>query len=134
MSDRAAEPARNQQLGEGAAEGVAHDDRRSVESLDHSGEVVDRLRDRRLGDHRRVLPERLHLDLEAGVGGREDPEALGFVVGDPVLPASGGHPQAVDQDDRVGAGRVASELMESSWVVGSPVQLGCPGQGGGVRP
>ena len=60
---------------------------------------------RELRDGRGIGVERLDLDLETGVGRREDAEALLLVVRLPVLPAPGGHPEAVDQDDRVGSPR-----------------------------
>ena len=69
----------------------------ALEVLDDAGSVSVR-------DRGRVGVERLDLDLEAGVGRGEHAEALALVVRDPVLPAAGGHPEAVDQDDRVGRG------------------------------
>ena len=103
-----AAPAVEQELGERAAEGMAHDDRRPVELRDDTGEVRNGLGHRQRRDHRRVLAERLHLDLEPWVAGRDDPVALALVVRDPLLPAARGHPQPVDQDDGVGARRVAA--------------------------
>src|SRR5581483_12463088 len=88
-----------QQLRQRSPEGVAHDDRRAVEALDDALDVLDDPGNGLLGDHLRVLPQRLDLDLEAGVGGGQDPVALLLVVGDPVLPAAGGHPQPMDEND-----------------------------------
>ncbi|CPU66332.1 Possible glyoxalase/bleomycin resistance protein/ dioxygenase [Mycobacteroides abscessus] len=100
---RGAETPREQELGEGAPERVAHDDRRRVERLDDGGQVVQGLRDGEVGDELRVLPEPLDLDLETGVAGRQDGESLLLVVRDPPLPAPRGHPEAVHEHDGVGA-------------------------------
>jgi hypothetical protein len=81
---------------------VSNEDWRRVDRPDHGGEVFD---DGGYGDfldRRWVGVERLDLDLETGVGRREDTEALLLVVVDPVLPASWGHPEAMDQHDGVG--------------------------------
>ena len=53
-----------------------------------------------IGDGIRV--ESLDLDLEPRIGGRDHAVALALVVRDPVLPAPGGDPEAVNQDDGVG--------------------------------
>jgi hypothetical protein len=53
-----------------------------------------------------VLAERLDLDLEAWVGGGEHAVAAALVALDPLLPTSGGHPEAVDQNDGVWGGRI----------------------------
>ena len=74
----------------------------SSSRLDDLREVVDGLGHGQGRDGVGVLPQRLDLDLEAGVGGGQHAEALGLVVRDPVLPAARGHPEAVDEDDRVG--------------------------------
>jgi hypothetical protein len=60
----------------------------------------DDLRHLQVLDRRRVLPQRLDLDLEAGVGRGDDAVALALEAGDPVLPAARGDPEAVDEDDR----------------------------------
>ena len=72
-------------------------------------EMVQGLDDVGLGDGRRVGAQRLDLDLEAGVGGGEHGHPPGLVVGHPVLPAAGGDPQAVDQDNGVGAESVVHD-------------------------
>jgi hypothetical protein len=72
-----------------------------VDRPDNGSEVLD---DGGYGDfldRRRVGVERLDLGLEARVRRREDAEALPLVVVDPVLPASWGHPEAVDEHDGV---------------------------------
>jgi len=83
---------------------VAHDDRRAVQGGDDGGEVIDGLGDGEVRDDLRVLAQRLDLDLEPRVGRGHDGEALLLVVLDPALPAAGGHPEAVDEDDGVGCG------------------------------
>lgn len=92
-----------QDLGEGATRGMAHDDRWLRQRPDDCFEVFDDGRDGECGDDVRVGLECLDLDLEAGVAGCEDAEALLLVVGDPVFPAAGRDPEAVDQDDGVGS-------------------------------
>ena len=77
-----------------------------VEAADDRLEVLDDLRHGDLLDRRRVGVQRLDLDLEPGVGRRQHREALALVVGDPVLPAPRGHPEPVDEDDRVGRCRL----------------------------
>src|SRR5215203_650001 len=57
-----------------------------------------------------VLAQRLDLDLKAWVGRGEDAVTLAFVTLDPLLPASGGHPESVDQDDGVWSGRIGGVL------------------------
>jgi hypothetical protein len=103
-----AQPAGEQQLGQRAAEGVADDDRRLVQALDHGGQVVDGLRDGEAGDDLRLLAERLDLDVEAGVGRCDHPVPLRLVVGHPVLPGAGCHPEAVHEHDGVGCGGVGT--------------------------
>src|SRR5215204_748097 len=57
-----------------------------------------------------VLAQRLDLDLKAWVGRGEHAVTLAFVTLDPLLPASGGHPESVDQDDGVWSGRIGGVL------------------------
>jgi hypothetical protein len=97
-----AEAAREQELGQRAAERVAHDDRRALDLLDGLGQVVDGLVHGEVCDEVRVLAQALDLDLEPGVARGHDVESLGFVVGHPVLPAARRHPEAVHEHDRVG--------------------------------
>jgi hypothetical protein len=82
---------------------MAHDDRRTVELADHIFEHVDDLRHLESLDRCRVCAERLDLDLEPWVRGRQHRVALGLVVALPVLPAARRDPEAVDQNDRVGS-------------------------------
>nr|BFE71811.1 hypothetical protein GCM10020092_051120 [Actinoplanes digitatis] len=97
-----AEAVVEQDLGEGAADRVADDDRRGVEAADDLLVVGDDLRNGQVEDRCRVGVERLHLHLEAGVAGRDDAQALALVVGDPVFPAARGDPESVYEHDRVG--------------------------------
>jgi hypothetical protein len=52
-----------------------------------------------------ILVERFDLDFKAWVGRGEHPVTTALVVLDPLLPASGGDPQTVDQHDGVRSGR-----------------------------
>ena len=92
----------HEQLREHAARRVAHQDGRSIEAPDHPFQTLHDLRDGDLLDRGRVGVQRLDLDLEAWVRRRQHGETLRLVVGDPLLPASRGDPEAVDQDDGVG--------------------------------
>ncbi len=71
----------------------------ALERLDGGGEVVDGVGDGQVGDDLGVGPQSLDLDVEARVTGGQHGVALCLVVGDPVLPAAGGHPQAVHEHD-----------------------------------
>src|SRR6266545_386248 len=57
---------------------------------------------RELLDRGGIRVQRLDLHLESRVGRGEDAVAAALVASDPVLPASRCHPEAVDEDDRVG--------------------------------
>src|SRR5215213_5146178 len=65
------------------------DDRRDSQSLNRGG----------------ILVERFDLDLKAWVGRGEHAVTTALVALDPLLPASGGDPQTVDQHDGVRGGR-----------------------------
>ena len=52
-------------------------------------------------DRRGVLAQRLDLDVEARVGGREDVVPLALVVSDPMLPATRCDPEPVNENDGV---------------------------------
>ena len=54
--------------------------------------------------------ERFDFHFEAGVGRSDHRVAEAFVVLDPVFPAAGRDPEAVDEDDRVGAAGAGSEF------------------------
>src|SRR6185503_914939 len=84
---------------------VTDQDRRRLELADDAFQPLDDRRHGELLDRRRVGVERLDLDVEARIGGRENAVALALVVGDPALPAAWRHPEAVDQDDGVGRHR-----------------------------
>ena len=92
------------------AEGVAHDDGWLIQLAYDALQVLDDPGDGQSLDRGGVLVERLHLDLKAWVGGGENAVALALVALDPVLPAAGGHPEAVNQDDGVRGGRVGGVL------------------------
>ena len=99
-----------QDLGERTAEGVAHDDGWLIQLAYDALQVLDDPRDGQSLDRGGVLVERLHLYLKAWVGGGEHAVALALVVLDPLLPAAGGHPEAVNQHDGVRGGRVGGVL------------------------
>ena len=92
-------------MGERPAERVTHDDRRTVQALDHLAEMVERFGDGCFGDDLRLFPQRLDLDLEARVRRHDHLMALRPVVLHPAVPAPGGHPKPMDQHDRRGIGR-----------------------------
>ncbi len=99
-----AQAAVDQELGEGPAEGVAHDDRRTVQALDHLAEMVKRFGDGRLGDDLGFFTQRLHLDLESRVRRHDDLMPLRPVILHLAVPTPGGHPRPMDQHDRLGIG------------------------------
>ena len=125
-------------LGEHAAGRMPDQDRGLTDPLHDLLEVVDDRGDREGLYGRGVGVERLHLDLEPGVGGRQHPVAPALVVLDPLLPAAGRHPEAVDQDDGALRGRVgahSSPPCRSGWRPEHGA-AGAPGQGraaAGVR-
>ncbi len=75
---------------------VTHQNRLGVERVEKRFEVGDDRLDCEVGDRCRIRSQRLHLDVEARVGGCVDREALGFVAGLPVLPGAGRDPESVD--------------------------------------
>src|SRR5918994_6964581 len=83
-------PVVEQDLGEQATEGVAHDDRRALELLDDALVVLHDCGDRQRLYRRGILVERLYLYLQAGVGRSEHAIAAALVVLAPVLPAARG--------------------------------------------
>jgi hypothetical protein len=80
--------------------------------------MLDDRGDREVFDRGRVRVQRLDLDVEARIGGSEDAIAATLVAGLPVLPASRGHPEAVDQDDRVGCRCLGRHVL--SFLVDAP--------------
>ena len=109
-----AEAAGEQQLGERAAEGVAHEDRRLVERVDHAGQVVDGLRDREVGDDR-PGPRAAPRPRPRSPGSRgEHAVALGLVVGRPSPPSCAGSSTAR------GSGRSSRWLPHPSGRPGPP--------------
>jgi hypothetical protein len=99
-----------QDLGEQAAHGVAHDDRGSVELVYDALVVLDYGGDGQRLYRGGVLAQCLNLDLETWVGWGKYTVAAPLVVIDPLLPAAGGHPQTVDQDDGVQGARIRCVL------------------------
>src|SRR3712207_5158829 len=91
-----------QDLGEQATEGVAHDDRRALQLAYNTLVVLHDCGDRQRLDRGRVLVQRLYLYLQAGVGRSEHTIATVLIALDPLLPAARSHPESVDQDDGVG--------------------------------
>src|SRR5215218_8719890 len=102
-----------QDLGEQAAEGVAHDDRRALQLAYDTLVVLHDCGDRQRLDRGGILVERLYLYLQAGVGRSEHAIAAALVALDPVLPASWGHPEPMDQDDGVWSTRIRGVVLGS---------------------
>ena len=72
---------------------------------DDVGVEVDDLVDAEVLERTRIVPHGVGV-LEAGPAARDDVVAALLVALDPVLPAQGVHPQAVNEDDRVGRVRI----------------------------
>jgi len=93
-----------QELHEGSAEGVAHDDRLRVECVDDLGEVIEDLTHAQVRQGRGIVSDRLDTGcarLDSRIAGRDNPQASLFVAGDPMLPRQRRHPKAVDEYDCV---------------------------------
>src|SRR5262245_36359726 len=84
---------------------MTHEDRWRVDSLNNAFEMLHEGGNREALDGRWIAVERLDLDLEARIRWREDEVASGLIARDPVLPASRRHPEAMNQDDRIGTFR-----------------------------
>lgn len=95
---RRAHPAVQQQLREGAAEGVPHDDRRLVEPADDPLVVVDDLTDPQPRKRTRILPDGLDPTFQPRPRRRQHPKPGGLVPLDPPLPAQRRHPQPMHQN------------------------------------
>lgn len=122
-----AEPVVEEDLRERATGRVADDDRRGVQLADHRLEVVDDGRHGQFQDRCRVGVQRLDLDLEPRIPGRQHPEPASLVVRDPVLPAARCDPEPVDQNDGVGHDRVpppSSGLPACNLAAGTPGSVG----------
>src|SRR5215213_1161309 len=100
-----------QNLDDQAPHRVAHENRRLVELSDDAFVVLDYGGDRKRLDRRGVLVERLDLYLEAWVGRSEHAIAAALVALDPVLPASWGPPEPMDQDDGVWSTRIRGVVL-----------------------
>src|ERR687890_925193 len=81
-----------------------------IELSDDAFIVLDDPRDSQSLNRGGILVERLDLYLEAWVGGGQHAVSLVLVVLDPVLPATGCHPEAVNQDDGVRDGWIGGVL------------------------
>ena len=91
--------------------------------LHDRGQVVDRLGDGRVGDHLRVLAERLHLDLEARVRRSEHPVPLGLVVRRPSSPRTRGVIQSPWTRTMVSGAAAFCSVLMSFLSMGSPPGL-----------
>src|ERR671920_1184965 len=100
-----------QDLGEGAPEGVAHDDRGAIQLSYDAFEMLDDGGDPQGLDRGWVLAQGLDLYLQARVCGGDNAIALALVALDPPLPASGGHPEAVHQHDGVRSGSLRGAVV-----------------------
>src|ERR671920_1899332 len=100
-----------QDLGEGAPEGVAHDDRGAIQLSYDAFEMLDYGGNGQGLDRGWVLAQGLDLYLQARVCGGENAIALALVALDPPLPAAGGHPEAVHQHDGVGGTRLRGVVI-----------------------
>jgi hypothetical protein len=89
---------------------VSHEDGWLLQLAYDSFIVFDNPRDSQSLDRGGILVERLYLDLKTRVGGGEHAVAAVLVVLDPVLPAAGCHPEAVNQHDGVWGGWVGGVL------------------------
>src|SRR3712207_5888105 len=110
-------PVVEQDLHEQATEGVAHDNRRALQLAYDTLVVLHDCGDRQRLDRGGVLVQRLYLYLKAGVGRSEHPIAAALVALDPVLPASWGHPEPMDQDDGVWSTRIRGVVLSGHGVL-----------------
>src|ERR671920_2122378 len=100
-----------QDLGERPTEGVAHDDRGAVELAYDAFEMLGYCGDPQGLDGGWVLAQGLDLYLQARVCGGENAVSLVLVALDPLLPAAGGHPESVNQDDGVRSGSLRGAVV-----------------------
>src|SRR4030095_5006281 len=91
-----------EELHKGATRRMTHKDRWRLQSLDNAFEVRHDRGNREAVDGRWIAVERFDLDLEPRIRWGEDAVAPGFIARDPVLPASWGHPEAMNQHYRIG--------------------------------
>src|SRR5829696_8056059 len=99
-----------QDLDDQTTHGVSHEDGWLLQLAYDAFVVLDDPRDGQSFDRGGVLVERLDLYLKARVGRGEHTVAAALVVLDPVLPATGCHPQPVNQEDGVRGARVGGVL------------------------
>jgi hypothetical protein len=113
---RGGEATVEQDLGDGAAEGVANDDRWTLELDDDPLVVVDDPLDGECREWRGICVQRLDLGLHPRPARREHSIAGTLIALDPALPAARGEPEPVDQDDGVGcsSGSAHAEVVRSA--------------------
>jgi hypothetical protein len=116
-------------LHERSAGGMTDQDGRGLQPADDPLQKLDDRGHRQRLDRRRILVERFHLDLEAGIRRGEHLETAAAIVIDPFLPASWRHPEAVDENDGVRGGRVSAH--ESAF---RSHGLSAPRESGASRP
>jgi hypothetical protein len=94
-----AQPAVEQQLDEQTAERMADEDRGLVERADDLYVVLDDLGDPETDERGWIAADLADRPVLARPGRDDAPEALRLEGRDEVVPAGGGHPAAVDEDD-----------------------------------
>src|SRR5262249_24086330 len=94
-----------EELHKGATCRMTHEDRGCLELPDDAFEVRHDRGNREAFDGRWIAVQRLDLDLEPRIRWSEDAIAPGPIARDPVLPASRRHPEAMNQDNRIGTFR-----------------------------
>src|SRR5262245_18191220 len=103
---------------------MTHKDRGRLALADNAFEVRHERGNREALDGRWIAVERLDLDLESRIRRREDAIAPGLIARDPVLPASRRHPEAMNQDNRIGTFRLRGHRASPC---GSPSGAGSRG-------
>ena len=101
-----AQAAVEQDLGEEPPERMAHDDRRLFELADDPLVMFDDLRNAEPGERGRIATQLLDVAFDSGPAAGDHAVAAVGITLDPVFPAEGCHPQAVDEDDGVGRVRL----------------------------
>src|SRR5215212_3521839 len=99
-----------QDLHDQTSHGVSNEDGWLLQLAYDSFVVLDDPRDSQSLDRRGVFVEGLYLYLQARICGGEHAVSVVLVVLDPVLPATGCHPESVNQDDGVWSGWIGGLL------------------------
>src|SRR5919112_1656068 len=115
-----------QDLGERPTEGVAHDDRGAVELAYDAFEMLGYCGDPQGLDGGWVLAQGLDLYLQARICGSQHAVSLVLVALDPLLPAAGGHPESVNQDDGVRSGSLRGAVVSHEDLLSSLFSCPCP--------